>query len=431
MGVRSDNCTGIRLTFERARVRIFMTVSVYDERRGIAMRIIKKNWKMLILMFVLLSFVIPAKAENISGRADGSVTFYVTTNSKWLSSKRVTLKQNGKGKAIGVKLIGGQKKYYSMYGRYKVTISYVKGNKTYKKTCSWTGKSKSFSLKKNQTYTFVVRPYSKLDMHTSFEALYKGFGFYGWYKTPGWKASCGSGASMSYPFSTTENGGSSVVYKNPYISIKTGSTGKKTMTVKADTYPASASVSWSSSDVGVASVSNGTVTAKGAGSAVITAKMIYGGKTYQDHIKVNVTGKKSVGKWSKWSFTPVSAAGSREVRTTNLYRYYYFLCPVCGGREPFQGLSDCHKYSLSLNNAVEGWFAVPYSDSSPKAYSYTKTKYYTTSLGDGKIWNFSAGNLYDTAAGTKDAGSSAEVIKKGYSYRTVYSNSCKISSLSR
>lgn len=124
------------------------------------------------------------------------------------------------------------------------------------------------------------------------------------------------------------------------------------------------------------------------------------------------------GAWSAWSWDSVSASDIRMTQSASLYRYYYFLCPVCGRHEPFTGISDCHQYTLSQNNAHEGWFETPYAASSPQRYSYTSAKFYTNSLGDGQVWNFSAGNLNDTAPGTVDAGSSAVVIRTGYRYRT-------------
>lgn len=123
------------------------------------------------------------------------------------------------------------------------------------------------------------------------------------------------------------------------------------------------------------------------------------------------------GGWSAWSTEPIAESNSTEVQTTTLYRYYYFYCPVCGGREPLAGKSDCGQYTLSLSDAQEGWFPISYGSCNPQRYSYTKAKYYTTSLGDSKIWNFSAGNLGSTAVGTKDSDSNAIVIKTGYRYR--------------
>lgn len=124
------------------------------------------------------------------------------------------------------------------------------------------------------------------------------------------------------------------------------------------------------------------------------------------------------GGWSGWTTAPQYGSDSKQVETRTEYRYYYFYCPVCGGREPLQGTSDCHRYTLTLANAVAEWFPTAYKDSNSSAYSYASYKRYTTSLGDGQIWNFSAGNLYSTAVGTKDSDSDAIVIRTAYRYRT-------------
>lgn len=62
-----------------------------------------------------------------------------------------------------------------------------------------------------------------------------------------------------------------------------------TYTLVATTVPSGELVEWSSSEDTIASVSDGVVTAEGAGTAVITATMTYGGKTYTDSCNVTVT----------------------------------------------------------------------------------------------------------------------------------------------
>ena len=127
------------------------------------------------------------------------------------------------------------------------------------------------------------------------------------------------------------------------------------------------------------------------------------------------------GDWSEWSTDPISANESREVRTETLYLYYYFYCPSCGRHEPFQGLSDCLKYTLSGSDYHGKWFPTPYSQSNYGCFDYTSAKRYTTSLGDGQMWIFTTDNINDTAPGTKNKDSSdpdTVVIKTGYKYRT-------------
>ena len=123
------------------------------------------------------------------------------------------------------------------------------------------------------------------------------------------------------------------------------------------------------------------------------------------------------GGWSAWQTEPVTSGETVDVASEKVYRYYYFYCPVCGGREPFQGLSDCDQYTLTLSDAHTGWFTLPYSQSNPQSYNYTTAKVYTTAP-DGNRWNFSKSNLNDTALGTLDAGNGAVVITTGYRSRT-------------
>lgn len=61
-----------------------------------------------------------------------------------------------------------------------------------------------------------------------------------------------------------------------------------TANLSASTSPGGQSVSWSSSNSSVATVSNGRVTAVGAGSATITAQFVYGGTTYSESCSVSV-----------------------------------------------------------------------------------------------------------------------------------------------
>lgn len=82
-----------------------------------------------------------------------------------------------------------------------------------------------------------------------------------------------------------------VTVNTPSISLSQTS---KTMTVgdratlTATTTPSGQSVSWTSSNSSVASVSNGVVTAKASGTATITAKFTYNGKTYSKTCNITV-----------------------------------------------------------------------------------------------------------------------------------------------
>lgn len=62
-----------------------------------------------------------------------------------------------------------------------------------------------------------------------------------------------------------------------------------TVTLKAATYPAGETVTWTTSNSNVATVSSGVVTGVAAGSATITASITVGGNTYTDTCAVTVT----------------------------------------------------------------------------------------------------------------------------------------------
>ncbi len=83
----------------------------------------------------------------------------------------------------------------------------------------------------------------------------------------------------------------SVTVKTPSVSLSQDSftlTEGETKALPFKTSPAGALVSWSSSDSSVVTVNEGKVTALKKGSAVITASIIYNGKTYSDTCTVNV-----------------------------------------------------------------------------------------------------------------------------------------------
>ena len=225
-----------------------------------------------------------------------------------------------------------------------------------------------------------------------------------------------------YYNSGTSNSNKNNTVKKPTISVSCGVKGNNTvkMTVNCS---ASGKITWNTSNSKVAVVnSSGTITAKGKGTAKITATISTGGKKYSATRTVIIGSKKKYGSWSSWSLVPSTSSNGQEVQTTTLYRYYYFYCPVCGGREPLQGRSDCHQYNLSLSDGVVGWFTTSYSDAASVPYSYAAYKRYTFALGDGQRWNFSTGNINDHAIGTRDTDSEAEVIRMGYRTRSVTLN---------
>ncbi len=85
-----------------------------------------------------------------------------------------------------------------------------------------------------------------------------------------------------------------VTVKTPSITLSPTS---KTMIVgdssniTATTTPSGQTITWTSSNTSVATVSNGTITAKGTGTATITAKFIYNGTTYSKTCSVVVNNR--------------------------------------------------------------------------------------------------------------------------------------------
>ena len=136
----------------------------------------------------------------------------------------------------------------------------------------------------------------------------------------------------------------------------------------------------------------------------------------EDHTVQTRVDNSGWSSWSDYSLTAATESATQQVRTTTMYRYYYFLCPSCGRHEPFTGKSDCGA-TITGSGWHEKWFTTPYASSNYKKFSYTTSKYYTTSLGDGQVWIFGAGNLNNTTPGTKDATGSDVVISTGYSTR--------------
>jgi len=101
---------------------------------------------------------------------------------------------------------------------------------------------------------------------------------------------------------------------------------------------------------------------------------------------------------------PSSNIGSAGIE----YRYYYFKCGSCGAHNLYSGCS-CGAKKGVWN---EVWSQVPYSCSNSCPVPGHSDKRESSSLGDGQLWYFSSGNLYDTAPGTKDAdGGAVEVIR--------------------
>ena len=128
------------------------------------------------------------------------------------------------------------------------------------------------------------------------------------------------------------------------------------------------------------------------------------------------------GNWGAWSgFGPTaqSKSDTKDVQTKTYYRYYWYYCPACGRYEPMTGWSDCGRYNLTSANFNTTWIDYSYAPTDSHSFSYAPNIKYTDILVPAHRVCFAAGNLYDTAPGTKDAnGSGATVIATWYSYRT-------------
>ena len=304
----------------------------------------------------------------------------------------------------------------------KIKIALRKGWKLQKIYKSYTGKNK---IKNNGTVNLMPNDNIYIDIKNKKYGVVYTF----WIDIRKGKNTGGSSSSVTStgtPVGTPagtpagQTGTSTVTSTvNPSVSFSCNVSGSSSAKLAASTVPAGLPVSWSSSDNNTVSVtSDGRITAKRAGTARITASIWYNGRNYQSSKNVTVYARKSYGAWSDWTTDPVSSSSTQEVRTAKVFRYYCFLCPVCGGREPFQGISDCHQYSLTLANGMVKWSTIPFSNCNPQGYSYTTAKKWTQSLGDGLRWNLSTADIGHTEYGYQgDAGCS--IICTGYSRRSV------------
>lgn len=121
-------------------------------------------------------------------------------------------------------------------------------------------------------------------------------------------------------------------------SVKVG----EKITLRASVTPADAairSVSWSSSNSSVATVSDsGVVKGVKGGSAKITCKA-NDGSGVSNSVTITVVAP-SWGSWSAWQDTPVTASSTRQVETRKVYGYYYYKCPNCGNHMHVWNVGD-------------------------------------------------------------------------------------------
>ncbi len=116
------------------------------------------------------------------------------------------------------------------------------------------------------------------------------------------------------------------------------------------------------------------------------------------------------GSWSSYSTTPVYASDTKEVRTTPMFRYYYFKCNSCGFRQPYKTCEKCGSSAYWH----EYWTTTRYTQVSYT--SYGSAKYVTWNIDDGERYYFESDALYLTQPGSKTSNGSLVVVQ-GYSWR--------------
>ena len=102
----------------------------------------------------------------------------------------------------------------------------------------------------------------------------------------------------------------------------------------------------------------------------------------------------SWGGWSAWQTDAVGGSDTREVQTSTVYGYYYFLCSACGAH--MHGWPTCYTWANGCggaNTVSEGvmmWSTTSWS--SAGVYEFHGTgKYATDSLGGGRWFKYAEG----------------------------------------
>ena len=152
------------------------------------------------------------------------------------------------------------------------------------------------------------------------------------------KANDGSGVSNSVTITVVAPSKVTGISISGPSSVKVG----EKITLRASVTPADAairSVSWSSSNSSVATVSDsGVVKGVKGGSAKITCKA-NDGSGVSNSVTITVVAP-SWGSWSAWQDTPVTASSTRQVETRKVYGYYYYKCPNCGNHMHVWNVGD-------------------------------------------------------------------------------------------
>ena len=235
-----------------------------------------KDYEMKITPGSLTLFVDSSAGLKVTGIPDAD-------NINWSSADKSIASVNENGKVTGKKL-----------GKTTITATWEKDGRTYEAKASVEVKSQGITLSTYKISSFYVGETRTITAKTSSSAKVT------------WKSSNANVAKVDSNGKVTAVGGGKatitatvgsfsekceVTVIQPSISLtKSSVTLYKggSQSLSAAVTPSGLKVSWSSSDTGVATVSNGKVTAVGKGSTTITAKMTYAGKTYKATCTVKV-----------------------------------------------------------------------------------------------------------------------------------------------
>jgi len=204
---------------------------------------------------------------------------------KWSSSDKSVAKVNSDGEITGI----GE-------GVATITASCKVNGETYTASAEVTVVASGITLSEYTLDNFFVGDSRTLSAVTSPEG-----GEVVWSVKDSWVASVNeNGVVTAVSGGTTEVTAAfgsysevcTVKVTEPYVNVSAGATslfiGDST-TMSASALPASAAITWTSSNNGVATVNGGKVTAVGAGTATISASISYAGKSYTGSKTVTVT----------------------------------------------------------------------------------------------------------------------------------------------
>lgn len=133
---------------------------------------------------------------------------------------------------------------------------------------------------------------------------------------------------------------------------------------------------------------------------------------------------KVVTNWGAWQVGNNTA--SETVEIAKIYRYDTFVCS-CGERIPRTDVTCKRCGSRASSGSFQTiWSNISYAQANCGTNGYmtsgTYSRYYTTSLGDGKVWYFYQKDLNQTSVGRKANGTGDVVIQNGYRTRTITYN---------